>query len=106
MALLERHGFAPHVRVAICAEDGPSSPDPSQMQAALLKLGMRDAWHLGDNVVAIKAARASGVVPIAVEPADPSASALLRDAGAARLIGKITELCTLLNTLPRQLPQA
>jgi histidinol-phosphate aminotransferase len=106
MALLERHGFAPHVRVAICAEDGPCSPDPSQMQAALLKLGMRDAWHLGDNVVAVKAARASGVVPIAVEPADASASALLRDAGAARLIGKITELCTLLNTLPRQLPQA
>ncbi len=88
-SVLERHGYAPFVRVLVAAEDAPAKPDPAPVRLALQRLGVTAAWMLGDNPGDVVAARAAGVVPLAVAPLGIDADARatkLRDAGAARLV--------------------
>jgi histidinol-phosphate aminotransferase len=101
-SVLERHGFAPHIRVAICAEDGPGKPDPAPVQLALRRLGVAAAWMLGDNPSDVQAARAAGVVPLAIDPGNDTQAAQLRAAGAARLLGSVGALQALLSALPQR----
>lgn len=80
-------------------EDGPAKPEPAVVRLALERLGVAGAWMLGDTPDDIVAARAAGVVPIAV-PApgdDPAESArALGRAGAARVVSTVNELLELL----------
>jgi phosphoglycolate phosphatase-like HAD superfamily hydrolase len=73
-------------QVVVTMEDGPLKPDPAPIRRALERLEVRRAWLVGDTVDDVRAARAAGVLPIAV-PApgdDPStAAAALEAAGAA-----------------------
>lgn len=91
-SVLQRHGFAPHVHALVTAEDGPGKPSPAPVRLALQRLGATSAWLLGDNPSDVQAARAAGVVPLAVEPHGIGAEShaeRLRKAGAARLIDGI-----------------
>lgn len=94
-SVLQRYGFAAHVRTAVCAEDGPGKPDPFPVREALRRLGVDAAWMLGDNVVDVQAARAAGVVPFAVEPVAVAHRAELANAGPARLLRSLPELLAL-----------
>ncbi|MBX3463250.1 MAG: aminotransferase class I/II-fold pyridoxal phosphate-dependent enzyme [Planctomycetes bacterium] len=97
-SVLQRHGFAPHLRAVVAAEDGPGKPSPAPVRLALQRLGAASAWLLGDNPVDVQAARAAGVVPLAVEPRGPGAeahAARLRAAGAARLLPGVPGLLAL-----------
>lgn len=80
-------------------EDGPSKPDPTVVRLALERLGVRRAWMVGDTVDDVRAARATGVVPIGViAPQDDPTSttdSLLR-AGASRVLGSLDELLEIL----------
>ena len=98
-SVLDRHGLAAHVRVVIAAEDGPGKPDPAPVRAALQRLGVDAAWMLGDNPSDVQAARAAGVVPLAIQPRDAAHADALRAAGAARLLDSIAQLRELLSAL-------
>jgi histidinol-phosphate aminotransferase len=104
-SVLSRHGLTPHLRAVVTADDGPGKPDPAPVRLALSRLGVRRAWMLGDNPSDVTAARAAGVVPLAVEPAGGGASRhaeRLRQAGAARLVAGAPALLALLRELPQR----
>lgn len=99
-SVLARHGFAPFVRALVAGEDATGKPDPAGVREALRRLGVTAAWLLGDNAGDVFAARAAGVVPLALEPQGSDAAARrerLREAGAARLV---RDLPALLAQLP------
>jgi FMN phosphatase YigB (HAD superfamily) len=97
-SVLARHGYAPFVKVLVAAEDAPGKPDPAPVRLALQRLGVTAAWMLGDNPGDVVAARAAGVVPLAIAPrgerADQRAEAL-RAAGAARLLPSLADVVAL-----------
>ena len=98
-SVLARHGLAPHLRAVVTADDGPGKPSPAPVRLALQRLGANSAWMLGDNPSDVTAARAAGVVPLAVAPRGIGAEAhaeRLRDAGAARLVAGVAGLGALL----------
>ena len=84
--LLDQHDLASLLPVCVCREDGPLKPDPWPVAEALRRLGVRRAWMLGDTVDDVRAARAAGVVPLAVGAV----------AGAARCLDRPAELLELL----------
>lgn len=88
-SVLQRHGFAPHVKALVTSEDGPGKPDPAPVRLALQRLGVRSAWMLGDNPSDLEAARGAGVVPLAIAPRGIGAEShaeRLRACGAVRLV--------------------
>ena len=94
-AVLERHGFAPHVGVVVGSEDGPCKPDPAPVRLALARLGVERAWMLGDNPSDVRAARGAQVVPFAVRPRGHGADAhaeRLRGAGVIQLVDGVAGL--------------
>lgn len=94
-AVLERHGFLPHVRVVVGSEDGPCKPDPFPVQFALHQLGVDRAWMLGDNPSDVVAARGAQVVPFGVMPRGSAAGRhveRLRGAGAVQLVDGVAGL--------------
>jgi histidinol-phosphate aminotransferase len=101
-AVLAQHGFAPHVCATVCGEDGPGKPDPAPVRAALRKLGVESAWLLGDHASDVQAARAAGVVPLAMANGNDARSDELRAAGATRVVGSIGALRALLSALPNR----
>ncbi|MEO6595754.1 MAG: aminotransferase class I/II-fold pyridoxal phosphate-dependent enzyme, partial [Planctomycetota bacterium] len=104
-SVLARHGFAPHVRVLVTAEDGPGKPDPAPVRTSLQRLGQQSAWMLGDNPGDVLAARGAGVVPLAIEPRGIGAEShaeRLRECGAARLVAGLPGVLQLLTALPKR----
>jgi phosphoglycolate phosphatase-like HAD superfamily hydrolase len=88
-SVLARHGFAPFVGTLVGDEDGPGKPDPFPVRLALQRLGVATAWMVGDNPGDVTAARAAGVVPLAIAPHGIGAEShaeRLRAAGALRLL--------------------
>jgi histidinol-phosphate aminotransferase len=78
----------------ITMEDGPSKPAPAPVLGALERLGVESAWMVGDTPDDLVAARAAGVLPIAItapgESLTPRES--LQTAGAARVLEELSEL--------------
>ena len=96
---LERAGVAHLFGTVVAMEDAPPKPDPAPVRLALERLGVRRAWMIGDTPDDVRAAAQAGVLPLAVvAPGDePSlAVAALWDAGAARVLGPLTDLLELL----------
>ncbi|MCA8952958.1 MAG: HAD family hydrolase [Planctomycetes bacterium] len=90
-SVLNRHGFLPYVRAVVTSEDGPGKPSPAPVLLALERLGKDGAiaWMLGDNPSDVQAARAAGVIALAVAPVGIGAEAHARRlcaAGAVRLV--------------------
>ena len=96
---LGAHGIGGLFRTAVVMEDGPLKPDPASVRLALERLGVSRAWMIGDTPDDVRAARAAGVVPLAVVPPgedhEASSGVLLR-AGAARVLQNLDELTGLL----------
>ena len=87
LAFLERFELADLFAVVITMEDAPAKPSPEPVALALEKLGVNQAWMIGDTPDDIRAARAAGVLPLGVcAPGADEARALevLTAAGAAR----------------------
>ena len=98
----ERFDLADRFDTVVTMEDGPAKPDPAPVVAALDRLGVARAWMIGDTPDDVRAARAAGVVPLAVvAPGDDPAAmgeTLLR-AGAARVLADVDELDALLRAV-------
>jgi histidinol-phosphate aminotransferase len=95
---LKRAGVAHLFGTVVAMEDAPPKPDPAPVRRALERLGVRRAWMIGDTPDDVRAAAQAGVLPLAVvAPGDePSlATTALRDAGAARVLGPLTDLLEL-----------
>lgn len=83
---LRMTGIDRYVDAVVAMEDAPLKPNPEPVRLALDRLGVTGGWMVGDTPDDLRAARATGVLPIGVvapgEEATPTAAAL-RDAGAA-----------------------
>ena len=96
---LERAGIAHLFATVVAMEDAPAKPDPAPVRLALERLGVRRAWMVGDTPDDMRAATQADVLPFAVvAPGDEPAlaAAALRDAGAVRVLGQITDLLELM----------
>lgn len=83
LARFDLRGF---FQAVVTMEDAPLKPDPAPVRRALDQLGVTRAWLVGDTPDDVRAARAAGVLPIAVcAPGEADADGLLR-AGAARVL--------------------
>jgi HAD superfamily hydrolase (TIGR01548 family) len=96
---LERAGVAQFFGTVVAMEDARAKPDPAPVRLALERLGVRRAWMIGDTPDDMRAAAQAGVLPVGVvSPGDePSlAVAALREAGAARVLDRLSDLLVLL----------
>ena len=96
---LAEQGVADCFSAVVCREDAALKPDPAPVRLALDLLGVTRAWMIGDTPDDLRAARAAGVVPIAImAPGDSSATsrASLDAAGASRVLPSLEELDTCL----------
>jgi HAD superfamily hydrolase (TIGR01548 family) len=62
----DRFGIGGLFETIVTREDSPPKPDPAPVRLAMERLGVDRAWMVGDTVDDLMAARAAGVVPIAV----------------------------------------
>ncbi|MEO0483581.1 MAG: TIGR01548 family HAD-type hydrolase [Planctomycetota bacterium] len=101
---LTQHGLTDLFQTLVCMEEGPPKPDPTPVRIAMERLGLSracasKAWMIGDTPDDIRAAAATGVVPIGIPaPGEDTAAAVrtLETVGAARVIRDLTELQGLL----------
>ncbi len=99
---LRRFGLEDLFQAVVCREDAALKPDPEPVRLALQKLGCDRAWMVGDTPDDLVAARAAGVLPLAVAApplavaATPLATRALGDAGAARVLDSLLDLDALL----------
>jgi phosphoglycolate phosphatase-like HAD superfamily hydrolase len=88
-------GIGDLFRVAVCMEDAPPKPDPSPVVCALERMGVTDAWMVGDTPDDIVAARGARVVPIGIAApgidVGPQRLALER-VGAARVLDRLSDV--------------
>jgi HAD superfamily hydrolase (TIGR01549 family) len=66
MRFLEEQGVADLFSALVCMEDAPPKPNPAPVLLAMERLGVSTAWMVGDTPDDLRAARAAGVLPIAV----------------------------------------
>lgn len=98
--VLAAHGLDRHFVTTQVADDHPSKPHPSMLQAALAETGARaaQAVMIGDTTFDIEMGRAAGMATLGVawgyHPADDLAAA-----GADRVIGSFAELVPALDDL-------
>ena len=96
---LDRAGIASFFKAVVAMEDARAKPDPAPVQLALERLGVRRAWLIGDTPDDVRCAKQAGVLPLGVVAPgdDPSlAGAALRDAGAACVCDRLSDLLELL----------
>lgn len=89
--VLETHGLGGLFETVQVADDHPSKPHPSMIEAAVAETGAGRAVMLGDTVYDVDMARAAGVPAIGVAWGYHAASAL-REAGAQRVLERFDEL--------------
>lgn len=95
---LDRFDVHRFFTTVVTREDAPMKPDPAPVRLALERLGVSRAWMLGDTVDDLRAARAAGVVPIAVAVPGDDRSALV---GAARILESVNEIEEVLDVTQR-----
>ena len=96
---LDRAGIASFFKAVVAMEDARAKPDPAPVRLALERLGVRRAWLIGDTPDDVRCAKQAGVLPLGVvAPGDDRslAAAALRDAGAARVCDRLSDLLELL----------
>lgn len=103
--LVERHGWENVFATIQTADDAPSKPDPGMLLAAMAETGIgpADAMMVGDTTFDMEMARAAGIRPIGVSWGYHPVAAL-REAGAERVIGAMSELPGLLSTAEARSP--
>lgn len=97
---LDRFQMDPYFRTIVCMEDAPIKPDPAPVRLALARLGVSNAWLVGDTVDDVRAARGANVASLGiVAPGEDrvASRSTLMAAGAARIIRDLNELEGLLS---------
>ncbi len=90
---LARFDLMEEITALVTRNDAPLKPDPAPVRQALEIMGVTRAWMLGDTPDDLAAARAAGVVPIAViAPGDDPVRARERLSPAARILEKTIDL--------------
>ena len=92
-AFLDRFGLTEMMSVVVTRDDAPLKPDPGPVRLALVQLGVRRAWMLGDTPDDVRAAAGAGVVPIGVvAPGDDPDQMRTHLAGAAVVLDRVADL--------------
>lgn len=86
----------------VCREDAALKPSPEPVRLALRRLGVTRAWMVGDTVDDLRAARAAGVLPWAVQA--PGLSPALAAADRAALLPWAAAVLPDLDALFARLP--
>ncbi len=98
-------GIARHFKTLVCMEDAPLKPRPDPFKLAMERLGIERAWMVGNKPDDMRGCRAAEVLPLAIlspgEAAEVLGKALYR-AGAARLIGSVSDIENLLHGTSEQ----
>lgn len=89
--VLRTHGLADRFETVQVADDHPSKPHPSMIEAALAETAADAAVMIGDTVYDMDMARAAGVPALGVDWGYHAAEAL-GEAGAARVLRSYGEL--------------
>lgn len=92
---LDRFDLRSIFSASVCMEDATAKPDPAPVLLALSRLGVSNAWMVGDTPDDVVAARAAGVVPLGVlapGDANPRSAVALESAGVARLLSSLSAL--------------
>ncbi|MFW5739245.1 MAG: aminotransferase class I/II-fold pyridoxal phosphate-dependent enzyme [Myxococcota bacterium] len=92
---LAAHDLDGLFQASVCMYEATAKPDPAPVRLALERLGVRHAWMVGDTPDDQSAARAAGVVPLAVvAPGDDVhvVSPGLYRAGAARVLQRLEQV--------------
>jgi histidinol-phosphate aminotransferase len=95
MRFLNEFGLTDLMQEVICLEDAPLKPDPAPVRLALSRLGIEQAWMVGDTPDDMSAARTAGVVPLGIRaPMDQDAQTnqALKLSGAARIVEDLAEI--------------
>lgn len=96
---LDRFGIRDLFETIVCMEDAPRKPDPAPLRLAMQRLGVSSAWMVGDTPDDLAAARAAGVVPLAIPApgaASPAQTLTLEAAGAAGVLASLDQLLEML----------
>jgi phosphoglycolate phosphatase len=96
--VLETHGLGGLFETVQVADDHPSKPHPSMIEAALAETGAEAAVMIGDTVFDMDMAVAAGVPALGVAWGY-HAEAALREAGAARVLHDYGDLVPALEAL-------
>ncbi len=99
LRFLESQGLADVFRTVVSMEDAALKPDPAPVRLALERLGVSHAWMIGDTPDDVVAARGAGVLPLGIVGPEEDAAIMkpaLQRAGAARVLGALSELEDLL----------
>jgi HAD superfamily hydrolase (TIGR01548 family) len=97
---LREHGIADLFAAVVTLDDAAPKPDPAPVRLALDRLGVGNAWLVGDTPDDIRAARAAAVLPVGiVAPGDDPGIArpALETAGAARILDTLDQLTEMLS---------
>lgn len=92
---LKRNNIEHLFKATVTMDDGPLKPNPAPVRLALEKLGVENAWMVGDTPDDMRSARSAGAVPLGVvAPADDPDTARLAliQAGAGRVLSSLNEL--------------
>jgi histidinol-phosphate aminotransferase len=89
---LDRFGLLESVSTMVAREDAALKPDPAPVTMALERLRVGHAWMVGDTPDDLRAARAAGVLPIALAPTDAPSDTISALSAAARIVTTATEL--------------
>lgn len=92
---LSTHGLEGIFKATVGMDEAEARPDPAPISLALQKLGVKYAWMVGDSPDDQRAARAAGVVPLAIVAPGRDREAVcpgLFHAGAARVLDHLDEL--------------
>jgi len=93
--LLDRFDLRSIFSTSVCMEEATAKPDPAPVLLALSRLGVSNAWMVGDTPDDILAARAAGVVPLGVlapDDTNPRTADALEGAGVARILSSLSAL--------------
>lgn len=92
--LFEHTGLDEAVEAVVCMEDAPQKPRPEPVELLAERMGVEDAWMIGDTPDDANAARAAGMLPFGIVAPEEEAETMrraLRRAGCLRVVEDLDE---------------
>ncbi|MFF3867117.1 HAD family hydrolase [Micromonospora sp. NPDC001898] len=99
LQMLDLSSITPLVDTLVCYDDASPKPSPAPIWRALTQLGVPrwQAWYVGDSASDVVAGRAAGV-RVAGATWGAHSAAILRHAGASRLLNHPSQIAVLATT--------
>lgn len=95
----DQTGLDEKVEAVVVMEDAPQKPEPDPVELLAERMGVEQAWMVGDTPDDARAARAAGVLPLGIVAPEEEASTMrpaLTEAGCARILDDLMDVEKLL----------